>query len=100
MYIARFSYDILPVHREQAISFIQQEVDDARKAGLSARLLVPFTRGPGCAALQFEVELTTLDQLDQFRHRGGAGSDIGEFMRSFRQILQSPPAVEILRVRD
>jgi hypothetical protein len=72
MYLARFSYDVLPVNRQRAIEFIHNELDAARANGLNARLLVPLTRGAGGAALQFEVDLTQLDQLDQFRHRGVA----------------------------
>jgi hypothetical protein len=99
MYVARFSYELLPVNRQRAIEFIHREVDAARKSGLNARLLVPLTRGPGSGvALQFEVELTGLDQLDQFRHRG-VGST-GDWMHSFSEILTAPPCVEILRVDD
>ena len=46
MYIARFSYAVLPADREQAMDFIRQEMADAREACVGARLLVPFTRGP------------------------------------------------------
>jgi hypothetical protein len=71
MYLARFSYDVLPINRQRAIDFIRREVEAARGDGLIARMLVPLTRGHGDgAALQFEVELTHLDQLDQFRNRG------------------------------
>ena len=99
MYLARFSYDVLPVNRLQAIDFIRQEVAAARRDGLTARLLVPLTRGHGDAALQFEVELTSLDRLDQFRHRGaGPGEAEGGWMHAFSAILVSPPRVEILRV--
>ena len=35
-------------------------------------MLVPLTRGHDGVALQFEAELTALDQLDQLRHRGSA----------------------------
>jgi hypothetical protein len=99
MYLARFSYDMLPVNRQQAIDFIRQEVEIARRDGLTARLLVPLTRGHGDAALQFEVELTSLDRLDQFRHRG-AGPDEADrgWIHAFSAILVSPPHVEILRV--
>ena len=48
------------------------EVQAARSVGLDARLLIPLTRGEGGAALQFEVELTSFDQLDQFRQSGSA----------------------------
>jgi hypothetical protein len=100
MYIARFSYDVLPVNRERAIEFIHREVEAARRDGLHARLLVPLTRGHGGAALQFEVELSHLDQLYQVRHRGGPGEDTAELMRAFSEILVSPPGVEILRVDE
>lgn len=99
MYVARFSYDVLPLNRGRAIEFIRQEAEAARSNGLTARLLVPLTRGFGQAALQFEVELTSLDQLETFRHHaGGPVEDTGGFMHSFSEILLAPPAVEILRV--
>jgi hypothetical protein len=102
MYIARFSYDVLPVDRQRAIDFIQREVAAARGKGLDARLLVPLTRGPGAAAaLQFEVGLDSLDQLDQFRNRGvGSTEETGDWMHAFSEILVAPPAVEILRVDE
>ena len=56
MYLARFSYDVLPVNRERAIEFIRQEIEAAHANGFRARLLVPLTRPHGGAALQFEVE--------------------------------------------
>ena len=98
MYLARFSYDLLPVDRDRAMAFIRREVEAALAEGLNARLLVPLTRGEGGAALQFEVELTSLDQLERLRHRGGPGEDAGDWMRAFSEILLSPPGVEILRV--
>jgi hypothetical protein len=101
VYLARFSYDLLPVNRQRAIDFIRREVEAARGSGLNARLLVPLTRSAGGAALQFEVELTSLDQLDRFRHRGvGSSEETGGWMHAFSEILASPPAVEILRVDD
>jgi len=102
MFIARFSYDVLPVNRQQAMDFIRREAAAARHSGLKARLLVPLTRGQGGAGLQFEVELTSLDQLEELRHRGAQGSPAeGEdWMRAFSDILLSPPLVEILRVDD
>ncbi|HWX51420.1 MAG TPA: hypothetical protein VNZ61_25520 [Roseomonas sp.] len=99
MYLARFSYDVLPINRQRAVEFIQREVAAAQGEGLKARMLVPLTRGAGGAALQFEVELTSLDQLEGFRHRGGtAGDETGDWMRAFSEILLAPPGVEILRV--
>ena len=101
MYIARFSYEVLPVNRQQAIELIEREVQAAREQGLQARLLVPFTRAHGGAALQFEVELTNLDQLDHFRHRGvGSQEETGNWMHRFSEILLAPPWVDILRVHD
>jgi hypothetical protein len=102
MFLARFSYDVLPVHRQRAMDFIRREVETARGANLNARLLVPLTRGQGGAALQFEVELTSLDQLEDLRHRGaqGPGSGGGDWMHAFSEILLAPPGVEILRVDD
>jgi hypothetical protein len=91
MYLARFSYDALPIHRQRAIDFIRREVEAAHQTGLSARLLVPLTRSHCGAALQFEVELTTLDELDQFRQRGvGSGSETASWMHSFSEILVAP----------
>lgn len=99
MYLARFSYDLLPVDRDRAMGFIRREVEAARAEGLNARLLVPLTRGEGGPALQFEVELTSLDQLETLRQRGGGpGEDAGDWMRAFSEVLLSPPGVEILRV--
>ena len=99
MYLARFSYDVMPADRQRAIEFIQREVDAAREQGMNARLLVPLTRAHNGAALQFELELTQLEQLDQFRHRGvESAQETGQWMREFSEILVSPPVVEILRV--
>ncbi len=101
MYIARFSYDVLPVNRGRAMEFIRQEVRSARGKGLKARLLVPLTRGERGAALQFEVELASLDQLDQFRQSGiESGERTGQWMHAFSDILTSPPEVAILRLAD
>ena len=104
MYLARFSYEFLPVNRRRAIDFIRREVEAARGTGLNAKLLVPLTRGRGRgdgAALQFEVELTSLDQLDQFRSRGiGSREETGDWMHAFSEILLCPPEVELLRVEE
>ncbi len=101
MYLARFSYDLLPVNRDRAIELIRREVASARRTGLNARLLVPLTRGDGGAAMQFEVELTSLDQLEELRHgSGGRGEDTRQWMQAFSEILLRPPGVEILRVME
>ena len=102
MYLARFSYDVLPVNRQRAIDFITREVEAARGKGLNARLLVPLTSGHGSgAALQFEVELADLGQLDQFRNSGvGSMKETGSWMHAFSEVLTTPPCVEILRVDE
>ena len=63
---------------------------------------MPLTRGQGGAALQFEVELGSLDQLERVRHGGGGdpGEDVGSLMQAFSEILVSPPGVELLRVDE
>src|SRR6266404_5931254 len=98
VYVARFSYYVLPVNRQQALDFIRRELQAAQQSGLTARILVPLTRGQGGgAALQFEVELTNLDQLDQFRNRGvGSMEETGSWMHAFSEVLTAPPCVEIL----
>jgi len=101
MHVARFSYDISPADRQQAIEFIQRELEAARHRGLNARLLIPLTRGAEGAALQFEVELRSLDELEEFRHRGvGTDEETSDWMHNFSEILACPPAIEILRVED
>jgi hypothetical protein len=99
MYLARFSYFFLPADRQRAIEFIQREAQAARERGLTSRMLVPLTRGPDGASLQFEVELQQLEQLEQFRQRG-VGQETGDWMHSFSEILTAPPEVEILRVEE
>src|SRR5204863_3444137 len=101
MYIARFSYDVLPVNRQRAIEFIRKEVEAAGRNGKHARLLVPLTRGGDSPALQFEIELKSLDELDQFRQRGfGSKDDVEHWMHAFSDILTAPPSVELLRIGD
>ena len=102
MYLARFSYDVLPVDRQHPIDFIRRDMKAARGDGLNARMLVPLTRGHGQgAALQFEVELKSLDQLDQFRNRGvGSTEETGNWMHAFSEILTAPPCIEILRIDE
>ncbi len=101
MYLARFSYDVLPINRQRAIEYIRRELEAAQDKNLHARLLVPLTRGHGAAALQFEVELGSLDQLDHFRSHGvGSGDETTNWMRGFSEILVQPPAVEVLRVEQ
>lgn len=97
MYLARFSYNVLPRDRERAIEFIAREIEAARRNKLQARLLVPLTRGRGEAALHFEVELTDFAQLELLRHKGG---DTDAWMHQFSEILLGPPEVTILKVSE
>jgi hypothetical protein len=100
MYLARFSYDVLPLNRDAAMRLIRREVDNATKAGRSARLLTPLTRGRGGAALQFEIEIGSLDDLERFRHSGVGDSDeeTRRWMQELDALLLAPPTVEILRI--
>jgi hypothetical protein len=100
VYLARFSYDVLQAYRGREIELVLSEVEDARREGRDALLMVPLTRGQGGAALQFEVELGSLDQLERVRNGDGSGEDIGGLMRAFSEILVSPPGVELLRVDE
>lgn len=99
MYLARFSYFLLPTNRDRAIELIEREVQAAKDNKLNARLLVPLTRGQNGAALQFEVELPSLDRFEDFRERGLGSSDAtANWMESFSEVLTSPPEVELLRI--
>ena len=99
MYVARFSYEVLPINRERAIDFIRREVKAASRARLKGRLLVPLTRAHGGSSLQFEVELEKLDQFEAFRHRGlESQNKTDNWMKAFSKILLSPPVVELLRI--
>jgi hypothetical protein len=101
MYIARFSYSVLPVNRQRAIDFILREVEAATNVPLKARMLVPLTRGQGGASLQFEVEINSLDQFDRFRELGSeSDKETADWIHGFREILICPPVVELLRIRD
>jgi hypothetical protein len=101
MYLARFSYDVAPANRQRALDCIRHELMAARRSGMLARVLIPLTRAHGGAALQFEVSLTSLDQLEVFRSRGvGSPEETSDWMHTFSEILLAPPAVEILRVEE
>jgi hypothetical protein len=97
--MARFSYHIKPVDREKALALLAQEVNAARDHGLEARLLVPLTRAPGGAALQYELVLPDLDAFDAFREQGvGGEASTRAWLRDLSEILLEPPAVELLRI--
>jgi len=99
MYLARFSYAVAPADRQRAVELIQREAAAACERQMRARLLVPLTRGPGGASLQFEVELPNLDAFEQFRECGmGSTQETADWMREFSAILICPPEVELLRV--
>ena len=89
------------MNRQSALNSIRQEAEAARAKGLTARILVPLTRAHGGAALQFEIELKSLDQLEQFRHEGvGSREKTNKWMQGFSEILLAPPTVEILRLEE
>lgn len=91
---------MLPVNRQRALDFIRKEAAAATKKGKEARLLVPLTRGlNGSPALQFEIVLDSLDELDTFRQRGfGSKDEVHASMHAFSDILTAPPSVELLRI--
>ncbi len=99
MYVARFSYAIRPVDRDQVLALLQQEVAAAKDSGLEARLLVPLTRASGAAALQVELTVPTLDAFEAFRE-AGVGGETGtrSWARELSAYLLEPPAVELLRI--
>jgi hypothetical protein len=99
MYLARFSYSVMPVNRDRAIALIEREVKAAHDKQLDARLLIPLTRGRDGASLVFELELPSLDDFEQFRERGlGSDQATGNWMQAFSEILNAPPEVELLRI--
>jgi hypothetical protein len=85
----------LTASRGSKLSASRREAHSACANSLPSKSL---TRGPGGAALQFEVQLSNLEQLDRVRHRGGP--DTSDWMRAFSETLRSPPEVEILRVDE
>ncbi len=101
MYVARFSYAIKPIDRDRALALLGQEVTSAREQGMEARLLVPLTRAAGGAALQYEVQLESLDAFETFREQGvGGETGTRAWMRDLSALLLEPPAVELLRVGE
>ena len=99
MYLARFSYSVLPVNRDRALNMIEREVKAARDKKLNSRLLVPLTRGRDGASLQFEIEVPTLDEFERFREHGlGSDEATGNWMQAFSEVLTCPPEVELLRI--
>ena len=68
---------------------------------VAGRYRIESVLGQGGAALQFEVELGSLDQLERVRQSGGdPGEDVASLMQAFSEILLAPPGVEILRVDE
>src|SRR6516162_8153517 len=91
MYIVRFSYAVLPVNRRKAIGYIHREIEAAGRRSLKSRLLVPITRAPGASSLQFEVELKSLNELEDFRRQGiGSMGATDKWMHAFDPTV-SPP---------
>ena len=88
MYLARFSYDVAPANRRSVRSSpcTMSSMPPCKK-GLEARILIPLTRAQGGPALQFEVGLNSLDQLEEFRHRGaGSRDETSNWMHAFSKI--------------
>jgi hypothetical protein len=101
MYVARFSYHIKPIDREQALGLLRREVAAAREQGMAARLLVPLTRPPGGAALQYEIVVENLDAVETFREQGlGGEAAVRAWLHELSALLLEPPAVELLRIAE
>lgn len=101
MYLVRFAYDVLPVNRDAAVELIRLEVAAAKRRGFSARLLVPLTRGRGEPALEYEVEIPTLETLDEYRTTAmGSAGKTQDWIRKFSKILTQPPAVTVYRLDE
>jgi hypothetical protein len=99
MYVARFSYSIKPIDRERALALLSREVTTANEQGLQARLLVPLTRPPGGAALQYEIVVDNLDAIETFREQGvGGEADTRVWLHELSSLLLEPPSVELLRI--
>ena len=100
MYLVRFCYDVKPADRNRVIELIRAEVEAARARNLTARMLVPLTRGAGDAALEYHVELPRLDALEDFRERAidASRERTHEWMRSLSDLLIVPPTVMIYRI--
>ena len=100
MYLVRFCYDVTPSDRDAVMELIRQEVEGAEAKNHQARLLVPLTRGAGGAALEYELEISSLDALESFREQA-IDSDEGatrEWMRRFSDLLVAPPEVTVYRI--
>jgi hypothetical protein len=78
------------------MELISREVEAAQARGLTARLLVPLTRGQGGASLHYEVELQSLDALDDFRSTGiGSAEHTGDWMHELSGLLTAPSLGEL-----
>ncbi len=81
-----------PANRDRAVGLIRQEVTAAKRRGLSARLLMPLTRGRGEAALEYELEIPTLDTLDEYRTTAmGSAEKTQDWVRDFSKFSHSRP---------
>jgi hypothetical protein len=102
MFLVRFSYDFAPSDRNEVMDLIRREVDAANAKNLKARLLVPLTRGDGAPALEYELEVPTLDSLESFREHGidSAAESTHEWARELSRLLKKPPAVSMYRIGE
>jgi hypothetical protein len=100
MYLVRFCYDVSPSDRDAVIDLIRREVEGAEANNHQARLLVPLTRGATGAALEYELEIASLDALETFRDRAIDSDENAtrEWMRRFSDLLVAPPEVTVYRI--
>lgn len=102
MYLIRFCYDCKPSDRNAVLAAIRKEVEAALTRKLRARLLVPQTRGREAPALEYELELPTLDLLDEFRERAIESNEgaTHDWMRDLSELLTAPPTITIYRIDE
>ena len=100
MYLVRFCYELKPTDRDTALKIVRREAQAAAEKGYTGRLLIPLTRGEGGAALEYELEVPSLDEIETFREAAIDSDEDAthDWMREFSHLLLAPPIVTIYRI--